>query len=92
MLVLSRKKDESIILDGQIEIQVLKVKGNTVRLGIKAPAQIKILRGELSPFDVDSEVENDSKTRADHGNGRRGLEMMTQEITIPNPFAIANAG
>jgi len=50
MLVLSRKKDESIVLDGQIEITVLKIKGNTVRLGIKAPANIKVLRGELSPF------------------------------------------
>ena len=47
MLVLSRKKDESIVLDGQIEITVLKIKGNTVRLGIKAPSNIKVLRGEL---------------------------------------------
>ena len=59
MLVLSRKKDESIILDGQIEIQVLKIKGNTVRLGIKAPAHIKVLRGELSPFDIEVEIEKD---------------------------------
>lgn len=59
MLVLSRKKDESIVLDGQIEIQVLKIKGNTVRLGIKAPAHIKVLRGELSPFDVEVEIDKD---------------------------------
>ena len=32
MLVLSRKKDESIIIDGQIEIQVLKIKGNNLML------------------------------------------------------------
>ena len=47
MLVLSRKKDESIVLDGQIEITVLKIKGNTVRLGIKAPSNIKVLRLSL---------------------------------------------
>ena len=50
MLVLSRKKNESIVIDGQIKIEVLKVKGNTVRLGISAPDNIKILRGELAPF------------------------------------------
>lgn len=90
MLVLSRKKDESIILDGQIEIQVLKIKGNTVRLGIKAPAHIKVLRGELSPFDVDVEV--DKKTGQNPSIARGGLEMVTHEVTIPNPFAIVNAG
>lgn len=90
MLVLSRKKDESIILDGQIEIQVLKIKGNTIRLGIKAPAHIKVLRGELSPFNVEMEVEKVSGQ--DVAQARRGLEMATHEVVIPNPFAIANAG
>lgn len=52
MLVLSRRKEESIVIDGQIEIEVLKVKGNTVRLGIKAPQNVKVLRGELSPFGI----------------------------------------
>jgi len=65
MLVLSRKKDESIVLDGQIEIQVLKIKGNTVRLGIKAPAHIKVLRGELSPFDVEVEIDKDELTSSE---------------------------
>ena len=50
MLVLSRRKDEAIVIDGQIEIEVLKVSGNTVRLGIKAPRHVKVLRGELAPF------------------------------------------
>jgi carbon storage regulator CsrA len=50
MLVLSRKKNESIIIDGQIKIEVLRVKGNTIRLGISAPKEVKVLRGELAPF------------------------------------------
>jgi len=49
MLVLSRKKNETIVVDNQIEIEVLQIKGNTVRLGIKAPQSVKILRGELQP-------------------------------------------
>ena len=64
MLVLSRKKNETIVLDGNIEIEVLQVKGNSVRLGIKAPREVRVLRGELKPFgmadendDADSENE-----------------------------------
>ena len=54
MLVLSRKQNESIVIDGSIEVQILKVKGNTIRLGIVAPKDVKILRGELAPFGKDS--------------------------------------
>ena len=50
MLVLSRKLNETIVIDGQIKIEVLKVKGNTIKLGITAPDDVKILRGELAPF------------------------------------------
>ncbi len=53
MLVLSRKQNQTIVIDGQIEIEVLKIKGNTVRLGIRAPQEIKVLRGELSPFELE---------------------------------------
>ena len=91
MLVLSRKKDESIVLDGQIEITVLKIKGNTVRLGIKAPSNIKVLRGELSPFDVEIEMEKDEEDQ--RGIGAACLmDMTTQDAVLPNSFAIANAG
>jgi carbon storage regulator len=51
MLVLSRKKQQTVIIDGQVEIEVLAIKGNTVRLGITAPNTVKIIRGELSPFE-----------------------------------------
>ncbi len=48
MLVLSRKTNETIELpELGITIEVTKVKGGTVRLGIKAPESIRILRGEL---------------------------------------------
>lgn len=50
MLVLSRKVEETIIIDGQIEIQVIRVEGNRVKLGIRAPQSVKILRSELAPF------------------------------------------
>lgn len=56
MLVLTRSIGERLfILDGEIRIQVLEVKGNQVRLGIEAPKHIAIHREEV--FDrIKSEV------------------------------------
>lgn len=47
MLVLSRKIGETIRIGG-IEITVVRIKGKFVRLGIKAPSGVTILRGELN--------------------------------------------
>lgn len=47
MLVLSRKKGESIVIDDHIEITVLGVEGETVRIGISAPAEVDIFRKEV---------------------------------------------
>lgn len=47
MLVLSRKTNETIKIGDNIELRILEVKGDTVRIGIDAPKNIDILRGEL---------------------------------------------
>ena len=50
MLVLSRKKDQKIILsinEKNVEITVVKIDQSSVRLGIQAPADVTILRSEL---------------------------------------------
>lgn len=47
MLVLTRKTDESIVIDDRITITILEVRGNKIRLGIKAPQDMPILREEL---------------------------------------------
>jgi len=47
MLILSRKKDESIIIDDSIEISIVDIRGDQVKLGIKAPSNIKIYRSEV---------------------------------------------
>jgi carbon storage regulator len=49
MLVLSRKTDESIWIDGDVEITALAVNGNRVKLGIGAPDSVRIVRTELLP-------------------------------------------
>ncbi len=47
MLVLTRKMNESIVIDGDISIKVVSVRGNQVRLGISAPLSHSIFRSEL---------------------------------------------
>ena len=47
MLVLSRKAEESIVIDDQIKVVILGVRGNTVRIGVEAPDKISIRRIEL---------------------------------------------
>lgn len=47
MLVIARKAGESIRIADQIEVVVLAVDGHRVRLGIKAPREVKVLRTEL---------------------------------------------
>ena len=46
MLVLSRRPNEAVLIDGAITIEVLKIRGNRVTLGIKAPSDVRILRSE----------------------------------------------
>ena len=47
MLALSRKKGESLVLNNNIEVTVLEVKGEQVKLGISAPKDVPIYRKEV---------------------------------------------
>ena len=47
MLVLSRQKDESIIIGDDVEITIVDVRGDKVRLGINAPREISVHRKEI---------------------------------------------
>jgi carbon storage regulator CsrA len=47
MLVLSRKKDESIVIGDNIIVKVISVENGTVKLGIEAPRDVSIIRNEL---------------------------------------------
>ena len=60
MLVLSRRVDESLLIDKDIKITVLDIKGGQVRLGITAPHSIKVHREEV--FD---RIQNDSTNQED---------------------------
>lgn len=47
MLALSRKKNEALVINNDIEITVLDIKGDQVKLGISAPKQVPIYRKEV---------------------------------------------
>lgn len=47
MLALTRKKQEAIIIDGNIEIKILEIQGDKVKLGISAPKSVTVHRQEI---------------------------------------------
>lgn len=47
MLALSRKKDEAIVVNNNIEITILEIKGDQVKIGITAPKSVPIYRKEV---------------------------------------------
>lgn len=47
MLALSRKKNEAIVIDNNIEITILEVKGDQVKIGINAPKEVLVYRKEV---------------------------------------------
>ena len=67
MLILSRHKDESIVIGENIKVMVVQIRNNKVRLGITAPPEIGIWRSELRPNVTD-------KIPAVHRNSNEPLE------------------
>ena len=47
MLALSRKKDEAIVINNDIEVTIIEVKGDQVKLGIPAPKSVPVYRKEV---------------------------------------------
>lgn len=50
MLVLARKKSQTVLIDGHIEIQILQTSSGSVKLGITAPRSVRVVRGELEVY------------------------------------------
>jgi len=47
MLVLSRRENQSIVIDGQIKVTIVRINGDKIRLGIEAPRNVAVWREEL---------------------------------------------
>ena len=57
MLVLSRKAQQSIRIGDSVTVTILSVKGNSVRIGIEAPQDTRIVRAELPDFGTDQPLD-----------------------------------
>jgi len=68
MLVLSRQKDESIVIGDDIEIIIVDVRGDKVRLGINAPREISVHRREI--YDAIQREKQTGKTGKNGENGK----------------------
>ncbi|MCO6430942.1 MAG: carbon storage regulator [Deltaproteobacteria bacterium] len=53
MLVLSRKERERIQIGADISVTVVRLRNGSVQLGIEAPREVRVLRGELDPHNPD---------------------------------------
>ena len=60
MLVLSRKKDEKIVIGDQITLMVIDIRGDKVRLGIEAPKDVAVHRQEVYEA-IQKEMEMDAE-------------------------------
>ena len=67
MLVLSRQKDESIMIGDDVEITIVDVRGDKVRLGINAPRNITVHRKEIYlAIQKEKEEEHPTPTTGNH--------------------------
>lgn len=71
MLILSRRLGEAVNINGEIEVKVIDLCGDKVKIGIQAPNNVKILRSELC-LTMES-----NKDAAASVNSRRLLGMLT---------------
>jgi len=70
MLVLSRKKNESIVINNDITIVVVEIRGDKVRLGVEAPKEVPVHRREVYDAIRRNDAASGSKTVTDvSGNG-----------------------
>ena len=64
MLVLSRKKNESIVINDEITITIIEIRGDKVRLGVEAPRDVPVHRREV----YDAIEKANAKLNEDDGN------------------------
>jgi carbon storage regulator CsrA len=98
MLVLTRKQGEVIQIGDSITITVLRMKGKSVRLGIKAPHDFNVIRGELAfesddefstedPAEVESTVSSTKRIKQETTHYRDNATWKSQQKSETTPNA-----
>jgi len=72
MLVLSRKKNESIVINDDITIVVVEIRGDKVRLGVEAPKEVPVHRREV--FDAIQRNESVNREKAQTKSESHGAD------------------
>ncbi|MBO4414730.1 MAG: carbon storage regulator CsrA [Lachnospiraceae bacterium] len=71
MLALSRKTNESVMIGNDIEISILEIKGDQVKIGIKAPKNVPIFRKEIF-----IQIQNENKNAVAQEQSREAIEQL----------------
>ena len=87
MLVLTRKQQERIHIGENITITVIRIKGNTVRVGIEAPHDVRVMRGEATARSTSAGVCSELTPGADQTGAGEGKTDIGGEETIDKPSA-----
>ncbi len=87
MLVLTRKIDESIIIENNIEIKVLKIQGNQVHIGVKAPKTVSVYRSEIY-----AQVMAQNKSAVHPAEGDDYLKALERELSAFKKILDAPSG
>jgi carbon storage regulator len=74
MLILTRRVGETVVIGDDVDVTVLGVKGNQVRLGVKAPREVSVHREEIYKRIKDEEqaAPDHGSTRTHNGNSQNG--------------------
>lgn len=84
MLVLTRKSNQSIRVGNEITINVVRIRGNTVQLGIQAPQNVHILRSEL--LEKSSSLPGEADDQAEPR--QYPTDRAVQHLTIDLPLSL----
>lgn len=83
MLILSRKVGEKIVIGDGITVVINRVAGDRVTIGLEAPPEVRILRGELRPFDDPRHEVRREPVAAVRHLGRRDLRFEASTPSLP---------
>jgi len=72
MLALTRKKEESIMIGDKIEIKILEIQGDKVKIGIEAPKNVTIYRKEIF-LEIQEENKIAAQINVDHFNSIKDM-------------------
>jgi carbon storage regulator len=69
MLILTRRVGETVVIGNDVDVTVLGVKGNQVRLGVKAPREVSVHREEIYKRIKEEPAAEKPEVRVSNGNG-----------------------